>query len=76
MLPSSMPQKPEDTILQGRGAFCACRLTLRYPFRISQPEASGDDKRLERSAGEGRLGWRSAYIPMQSWGLGVASEPL
>jgi hypothetical protein len=74
MLPG-MPQKPEDTILEGRGASCVCRLTLRYPFRISEPEASGDDNRPGRSAGEGRLGSRSAYVPMQSWGLGVAPEP-
>jgi hypothetical protein len=75
-LPSSVPQKPENTILEGRGARCVCRLTLGYSFRMSEPEASGDDKRLRRGAGEGTLGWRSAYIPMQSWRLGVAPEPL
>ena len=71
-----MPQKPENTISEGRGARCVCRLTLRYPFHMSEPEASGDDKRLRRGAGEGTLGWRSAYIPMQSWGVGVARSPM
>jgi hypothetical protein len=41
MLPSSMPQKPENTILEGRRAGCVCRLTLRYLFRISEPGGFG-----------------------------------
>jgi hypothetical protein len=42
-----MPQKPVNTILEGRGGRSIWRMTLRYPFlHVGGAEASGDDERL------------------------------